>query len=131
MRGERLYFLDDVGGILIKKRKGSRRMTIRVNSEGDIRVTIPFYASFIMAEKFLEEKKDWILKTLRKMKERKPERVFYTSENLPRTKYHEFIITPVKEEELSFKLSQGLCEIFIPERMDLKADDTQQWIRKA
>jgi len=131
MRGERVYFLAGIGEILIKKRKGSRRMTIRVNSEGNIRVTIPVYASFIMAEKFLEEKKSWIEKTLRRMKARIPQKLIYTSENLPRTNYHEFIITPVKGDVLSFKLSQGLCEIFIPEKVDMKSEHSQQWIRKA
>lgn len=131
MRGERLYFLAGIGEILIKKRKGSRRMTIRVNNKGNIRVTIPIFASFIMAEKFLEEKKEWIKNTLKKMEDRRPEKLIYTSENLPVTKYHEFIITPVKKDELSFRISQGLCEIFIPENLDVNAEDSQQWIRKA
>jgi predicted metal-dependent hydrolase len=84
-----------------------------------------------MAEKFLEEKKSWIEKTLRRMKARIPQKLIYTSENLPRTNYHEFIITPVKGDVLSFKLSQGLCEIFIPEKVDMKSEHSQQWIRKA
>jgi predicted metal-dependent hydrolase len=131
MRRERFYFLEDIGEILIKKRKGSRRMTIRVNSDGNVRVTIPVYASFIMAEKFLEEKKVWLEKTLKKMKEKRPGKLMYNYENLPRTKYHEFILTAVKGKELSFKLSQGLCEIFIPESLDIKSEDSQAWIRKA
>lgn len=131
MAGERFYFIEDIGEILIKKRKGSRRMTIRVNNDGDVRVTIPVYASFTMAEKFLEEKKEWLDKTLRKIKQRKPQKLLYNSENLPDTKYHEFLITPSEAKELSFRLSQGLCEIFIPDSQDIKSEASQEWIRKA
>lgn len=131
MRGERVYFLENIGEIVIRKRKGSKRMTIRVNIEGEVRVTIPTFASFIMAEKFLEEKKGWIAKTRGKMKDRKPEKIHYNSENLPSTRYHEFIISRNGHDEMSFRLTQGLCEIFIPENEKIESEGAQEWIRKA
>jgi len=128
---EREYFIKNVCEVSIRKRKGSRRMTIRISPEGEVRMTIPYFVSFRDAERFLEKKRDWIEKTTERLKKNRKEKHIYSKENLPRTKYHEFLITPVKDEELSFRINQGLCEIFVPEKTEVESEKVQEWIHYA
>lgn len=131
MPAERIHFLTHVGEIPIRKRKGSKRMSIRINPAGDVMMTIPYLVSFNNAVRFLEEKQDWIIQTKKKLEERKKNDTIYDENNLPRTKYHEFIITRAGKDELSFELTPGLCEIFIPDENDIRSGRIQEWIRKA
>ncbi len=131
MPKEKIYFLKNSREVSIKKRKGSRRMSIRIDPEGKVRMIIPYYGSYRDAIKFIEEKRDWIEKTCLKIQERKKEKPLYSEENLPRTRYHEFVLTPVAGEELSFRLSQGLCEIFVPSKAKISPGQLQQWIQYA
>lgn len=128
---ERRFFLENLCEVTIRKRKGSRRMSIRINPEGEVRMSIPYNLSFREAEKFLEKKRDWIEKTRLKLEERKPEKIIYSNENPPRTRYHEFIISLSEDDRLSFRLSQGLCEVFVPSHNDLSSEMVQNWIRYA
>ncbi len=106
-------------------------MTIRISPEGEVRMTIPYFVSFHDAERFLEEKKGWIEKTTENLKKNRKEQPVYSKDNLPRTPYHEFLITRVNNEELSFRISQGLCEIFVPDKTQLESEKVQEWIRYA
>lgn len=128
---ERKYFIKNVCEVNIMKRKGSRRMTIRIRPEGEVRMTIPYYISFRDAERFIEKKSDWIEKTRTRSMQNRNEKPQYTDDNLPRTKYHEFLLTTVNDEELSFRITQGLCEIFVPEKTEVGSEEVQEWIHYA
>jgi len=131
MTGERVYFSINVGNVLIRKRKGSKRMSIRINHMGEVRMIIPYFTKYSIAERFLEEKVDWIINTRKKIQSKKIQKNYYTVDNLPKTKHHEFLITRTLKNELSFRIGQGLCEIFIPEKDQIASDKVQDWIRTA
>jgi hypothetical protein len=120
-----------VGEVPILKRKGIKRLSIRIKSDGKVKMTIPNMVSYKTAIKFLEEKQNWILKTRKEIQEKKSARQQFDENKLPKTRYHEFTITPVNINEYSFKLSPGLCEIFIPEDSNIYSEEIQQWIHKA
>lgn len=48
----------------IKKSKKARRMTIRVNADAGVSVTIPWFLNERRAEKFIQSKKEWIEKKM-------------------------------------------------------------------
>jgi predicted metal-dependent hydrolase len=131
MMKERKYFIKNLCEVSIRKRKGNRRMTIRISPEGKVRMIIPYFVSFREAERFIEKKRDWIAKTSDRLKKNRKEKHVYSKDSLPRTKYHEFLITPVNNEELSFRISEGLCEIFVPEKTQVESEKVQKWIHYA
>lgn len=131
MANELNYFLKHVGDVLIRKRRGSRRLSIRVGPSGEVRMIIPYTSSFNTAINFLEGKQEWILKTRERIKKHKPEKKLFSDDNLPRTRHHEFLITRVKNKDMSFTLSPGLCEIFIPQDMEPESETVQSWIKRA
>ena len=128
---ERNYFLKQVGEVIIRKRRGSRRLSIRINPSGEVRMVIPYTSSYSSAIQFLESKRDWILQTRARIRQDRPEKQIFTEDNLPRTRYHEFLITRVNTQDLSFRLSPGLCEILVPENFQVEGEVGQKWIKRA
>lgn len=131
MGKERRLFLTDIGEVKVKKRKGSRRLSIRINPAGEVYMNVPLYVSYSEAEKFLIEKRDWISDTLVKVNRKKPVKLIYNNTNLPRTKFHEIILSPYPGDQIKRKLSQGLCEIFIPASRPVESEEIQEYIRNS
>ncbi len=50
----------------LKRRKGSRGISITVGHQGDMRVSAPLRATVTDVESFLSKQKDWILRTVEK-----------------------------------------------------------------
>jgi len=63
--------VENIGAIRITKKQRNKRICIRV-SNNSVKVSIPYYASFKEAEKFIFEKLDWINSTIIKIKENQP-----------------------------------------------------------
>lgn len=129
MTKERKIFFTDIGEVRIKKRKGSRRMSIRINSGGIVSVNIPFFVSYKEAEKFLLSKTEWVKQHQEKIEEGKRNREIFTESNVPATGYHEFIISRKALSRPSRKYSAGLCEIFFPVETEIDSPEAQAYIR--
>jgi predicted metal-dependent hydrolase len=56
--------------VLISKNRLSKRLKISIRQDGQVKVSIPTWMPFSLAEGFVIEKKEWIGKSLEKMKER-------------------------------------------------------------
>ncbi len=52
----------------IKKSRRARRLRITIRGSGEVFVTVPWLMSVRKAKKFVEEKNDWIVKNLEKIK---------------------------------------------------------------
>lgn len=55
----------------IHKKKGVKKLTLRVNRQGEVRLTLPFLVSFEEGRAFLEEKKPWIFHHVLQIKRQK------------------------------------------------------------
>ncbi len=64
----RLLHHPSVGDILIVKKLSIRNIRLSVHSIKGIRVSIPWHISYSTAERFLEEKREWILKVLERQR---------------------------------------------------------------
>ena len=64
----------DYGDFKIKyvKRKQSRRIKLSIKSDGSILVSLPYFDSFSNAEKFVAQKKLWIISCLQKLSKEIP-----------------------------------------------------------
>lgn len=75
MKNEKNVNYKDIGSVLYRKNNKARNISIRINSHGEVKVTVPGWCSFHRAESFVFEKRSWISSKLLKI-ERK------TRENL-------------------------------------------------
>lgn len=58
--------LDGIGNITVYKRKGAKKIRLRVTSDGLVRVTIPYWAPYKTGILFAVSKKSWLLSQLPK-----------------------------------------------------------------
>ncbi len=61
---ENIAFYEDIGRVKFVRHKRARNMTIRINQNGEVRVTFPRHVSRRRAEAFLISRKPWIAKKL-------------------------------------------------------------------
>jgi predicted metal-dependent hydrolase len=130
MSKERTVIVDRVGEVYICRKKGVRRLSIRINSSSEVRMTIPYLISYSQAERFLKEKIDWIIKTREKIKLRIPEKKLYNVDELIETKFHRITIKRTTAEKAGIKYSGNNCILHIPENLLIESDYVQVFIRK-
>ncbi len=61
----------EFGAVILRKNARSRRITLRVTSGGNVRITLPFLAPWRAGRAFLETNRDWVRKTLERQRARK------------------------------------------------------------
>lgn len=128
MSNERKVFLQDIGEVNLRKRRGTQRLSLRIDYQGKVRASIPYSVSYREAIRYIELKKDWITTTRQRVMQQSRLSETLISGELPRTRHHEFILTPTAEEDVRCVFSQGLCEIFVPRKMDIRSDDIREFI---
>lgn len=58
-----------IGDVLFRKRKGARRISIRVHPVRGVSVSVPYMVPFMAAEAFFRLKLDWVMSTMARQKE--------------------------------------------------------------
>jgi hypothetical protein len=84
--------------------------------------------SYREAVKYIEIKKDWIAVTRKKLKKQSRFADKLLNGELPRTRHHEFLLSRTQDEDMQCFFSQGLCELYIPESMDLSSEEVGGFI---
>ena len=64
---EKVYEDPELGKVLLRKRAGVRRVSLRVSREKGIRITLPFWVSYDQAIRFYISRKQWVKDTLAKL----------------------------------------------------------------
>ena len=70
MTMEKTYCDPLLGNVIFRKRKGTRRMSIRVHPVKGVSVSIPYMVPFAAALAFFKLKRDWVVQTVSRQKER-------------------------------------------------------------
>ncbi len=131
MEVERIIFFDGVGDVLFKKNYRSRRLTIRVKTIDDIKVTIPAHITYGQAEAFVREKVLWIKKTQENLTKRAGEPTVFHELSEFSTIHHELKIERVEGEKIHRKISDGKILISVPFTQEIKSKVVQEKIRTA
>ena len=67
---ERVYADPQLGEIVFRKRKGIRRVSLRVHPVKGISVSVPYLVPYSAAMAFFKLKREWVVQTVEKQKER-------------------------------------------------------------
>lgn len=70
MTMEKTYVDPLVGNVIFRKRKGTRRVSIRVHPVKGINVSVPYLVPYSAAMAFFRLKRDWVIRTVEKQMER-------------------------------------------------------------
>lgn len=67
---EKIYSDSQIGDVVFRKRKGSRRISIRVHPLKGVSVSVPYMVPYMAAEAFFRLKREWVLETMARQKEK-------------------------------------------------------------
>jgi predicted metal-dependent hydrolase len=130
MMNEQFVHIKDIGDVVFVKNKRAKNLRITVNRTRGVKVTIPRNVPLSYAFNFIEQKKDWIQKSILKFQAAaKPKPIFKPgSEFSTRFHYMDFIHFP--DTPLKVKVSKGLINIHYPSEDVLLSDAGQKLIVK-
>jgi len=127
---EKKIFLEGIGEVILRKRRGTRRLSIRINRNGKVSMSVPFLLSFNQALRFLTEKEAWVKTHLRKIALQTPiERIFVEGDEV-KTSARTIRICRTSSFNLRAKKSGNLTEVFVPLNLDISSKPCQEFIRK-
>jgi len=131
MEVERIIFFDELGDVVFKRNKRAGRLTIRVKTSKDIRVTIPAHVSYKQAVAFVSEKKEWIRKTLDKLVEKAGDLTQFHELSEFSTNLYELKIERIEGEKILRKIRDGKILVSIPFTFEISSKNVQEKIRSA
>ena len=70
MMPEKTYQDPQIGTVKFRKSSRARRVSIRVHPLKGVTVSMPYLTPFIAAEAFFRLKRDWVIETMARQKER-------------------------------------------------------------
>ncbi|MBN2350836.1 MAG: M48 family metallopeptidase [Bacteroidales bacterium] len=130
MAGKKIY----VNGIgAVEMQSGARNKSLRISLRPfeSIKVSIPAGLSLKSAEKFVLQKKDWINKSLEKIRNIENQYTHFTGESNFTTKYHSLVIKKHDKKTLRIEIKKNFIYFYYPEFVDITDNRVQQGIRHA
>ena len=100
--------------IIIRKSARAKRISIRVSQEGKVRVIVPEALSYHKGLAFAEQKKDWIFRTLQKIRETKPPDRIFKPGNNSFTMHHRLLLKPGNVQKIHGKIQPHVTTITFP-----------------
>ena len=129
MSEQRVHF-EDIGEIHFVKTTRARNLRITINRSNGVKVTYPKSVSLNHAFRFVEQKKDWIKKSIQKFKLSTPEKTLFQPESNFSTRYHNIEFTYNPAIPLKIKVSKGLIAVSYPSNEILLSETGQRLICK-
>jgi len=120
---------DSVGKVIFRKNRRAKNISIRIKPSAGIVVTLPYYASYKTAEKFVESKIKWITKSLLKIKEAENKRILFDENTTYKTRNHLLKIEQGNTDEILIYLSKSTIKVKYPERLPVTSPEVQNAVR--
>jgi predicted metal-dependent hydrolase len=121
--------IDEVGDVAFRTSRRARHLNIRIRPGGSIVVSMPSGMPLRMAQDIVKGKTDWILRTLRKAKDRQPALLTLHDGSEIRTRLHVVCIRCGVFERLRISTTGSLVEIRVPATVSLSAPELQNAVR--
>ena len=122
--------MDEIGEVTFQKNQRSKNLRITVKPFKGIKVTMPYTVSYNSAISFVQEKKDWLKKSLTYIRQIENKFTVYDESTIFRTKYHEIKILPNRRNEYCGFTKNGIFYFYYPPNQDVRSDMVQNNIKK-
>lgn len=133
MKLVKVLSMEGIGEVQLIRKAGSNRLRISVKSTGAVSVSIPWLFSFSRGEAFLEEKREWVIKTLLKLEKQGVTRKILVPGPLFSTRNYQYHLSPVKTDRIKVQLltEDQTVVIGYPEMSSLQNQEVHDRIRSA
>ena len=123
--------IDGIGEVTFVKSKRAKNLRISIKPFYGVKVTMPYYMSYKASRKFLNLKKEWVVKNLNEIKSKEVGRTVFDESIGFTTNLHTLKIVRVEGKGVKSRLEKGLITIKIPIEFDIYSDEIQKFIRKS
>jgi len=123
--------IDGIGKVTFVKSKRTKSLRISIKPFHGVKVTMPYYMSYKASRRFLNLKKEWVVKNLIEIKSKEVGRTVFDENSEFKTNLHTLKIERVGGKELKTRLGNGFVAIKIPIEFDIYKDEIQVFIRKS
>ncbi len=127
---KKVYYFENIGEVAFQKTSRSTNIRITVKPDLGIKVTFPNHVSLIKAYRFVENKADWIIKSLERLKSVEKKQTLFIPGIEYRTNEHRLEFVKHNAEILKVRVANGLIKVFYTTQQQLISDYGQQLIRK-
>lgn len=130
MKIEKIITLDGLGKITLKRDSRFKRLSLRMAPNKGIWINVPIYVDWKEAVDFAQSHKDWIAKQSLKIQVKEDQNIFFDTDTVFKTKYHELKMNPSQVKRVNASVKQGLIQINYPEGFDMKTKGFQEFVKK-
>ncbi len=130
MKNEKTIIYNEIGEILYRRNSRAKNISIRINAEGTVRVTVPGRCSFHRAERFVLEKRGWIRQKTLQIKRQKEENLVWKVGDVIRMRERSISVLQGKQNE--FVVNESLLghDLLLPAGYDIRSADHQTALRE-
>lgn len=128
---EEVYHIKNIGDVAFIKDKKAKSLRITVRPNRGVKVTIPRNVSLSNAFRFVEEKSEWIRKSLEKVKTYEQKVTIFNPRTEFATRFHRLEFVRQEQGKVLARVGNGLIRIFFSSDTQLLAEETQLFIRKS
>lgn len=123
--------VEGIGEVRLVRKARSTQIRISVRSTGEVLVSVPWLYSFSRGEAFLAEKKEWVIKTLEKLRKRGTVKIPLQTGTLFSTRNLQYKVLPVKSDRVKvhFRPEEQSVVIGYPETASLEHPEIREKIR--
>ena len=126
---EKIVQFKDIGKIVLKNHTKAKNIKISVASGKNVLVTVPERVSFKQAIRFVNSKKEWIKKSLVKIREHREKGMIFTNNKPICTRFHKMKLIPIDENIIHFSIKPGIVEFRYPNNIDIADNIIQDGIK--
>lgn len=130
---ERTCYFAGIGEVRLIRKPNLKRLRISMKTSGEVVVSIPWLFPFSRGEAFLEEKKEWVIKTRQKLERLGVTRKPLQPGALFSTRNFNYLLLPANSVRLQVKVVAETKEVQIryPENISLQEAELQAKIKRA
>jgi len=117
-----------IGNIKFRRDRRSRKIRITVRSRHDITVTMPVTLPFAVAETFVTEKSDWIIRSLDRLDEQAGFRELFHENSRFSTRSHELLVSKSEQAKSTVRIVKSKIHVKYDCTKDVSDPEIQKFI---
>lgn len=130
MKSSKSIYVQDIGEVLFRKSRRAKKINISIKPFEGIVVSFPYYVSYKVAEEATTSKKDWIYKSIAKMKNYENKKVVFNELSDFSTRLHRLIVRVKNDGNISVTIRNRIIFVKYPSNILVSSKEVQIAIRK-
>ncbi|MCG8579269.1 MAG: M48 family metallopeptidase [Bacteroidales bacterium] len=129
MKNEQVINIPGLSDVTIRQSAKARRISIRLKPFSGVTLIIPQNEDVKEGIRFLHEKREWILKNLRKLEEKEQKLTIFDEQTCFQTRSFALRISKHANPKVRLQLKDGILQVYYPSNVPVSSPEIQDTIR--